>query len=84
MNNRFPKDGFRSVDPRGSFHHMGTTRMHADPKRGVVDGDCRMHGIENLHVAGSSVFPTSGTANPTLTILALAFRLADRLKELVA
>jgi choline dehydrogenase-like flavoprotein len=61
---------------RGARHHMGTTRMHADPRRGVVDADCRVHGIANLYVAGSSVFPTSGSANPTLTIVALAVRLA--------
>ena len=68
---------------RGShagYHHLGTTRMHQDPKRGVVDADCRLHGVENLWVAGSSVFPTSGFANPTFTILALALRLADHLK----
>jgi len=60
---------------------MGTTRMHDDPKRGVVDSNCRVHGIENLFVAGSSVFPTSGAANPTFTILALTFRLADHLQK---
>jgi len=64
----------------GGKHHMGTTRMHADPKEGVVDPDCRVHGLANLYVAGSSVFPTSGYANPTLTIVALALRLADHLK----
>lgn len=63
-----------------SRHHMGTTRMHADPKKGVVDADCRVHGAANLYVAGSSVFPTSGIANPTLTLLALTLRLADHLK----
>jgi choline dehydrogenase-like flavoprotein len=63
-----------------SRHHMGTTRMNADPKKGVVDPEGRVHGINNLHVAGSSVFPTSGIANPTLTILALVMRLADHLK----
>lgn len=62
-----------------AFHHMGTTRMSADPASGVVDRDCRVHEIANLYVAGSSVFPTSGTAHPTLTIVALALRLADRL-----
>jgi choline dehydrogenase-like flavoprotein len=51
--------------------------MHADPGRGVVNPDCRVHGISNLHIAGSSVFPTSGVANPTFTIVALALRLAD-------
>jgi choline dehydrogenase-like flavoprotein len=61
-------------------HHMGGTRMHADPRRGVVDSDCKVHGVANLYVAGSSVFPTSGFANPTLTIVALATRLADEVK----
>jgi choline dehydrogenase-like flavoprotein len=61
-------------------HHMGTTRMHINPKEGVVDADCRVHGIANLFIAGSSVFPTAGYANPTLTIIALAIRLADRVK----
>jgi choline dehydrogenase-like flavoprotein len=66
---------------RWSNHHIGTTRMAATAERGVVDPDCRVHGIENLYVAGSSVFPTSGCSNPTLTILALALRLADHLEE---
>jgi hypothetical protein len=61
-------------------HHIGTTRMHADPRRGVVDPDCRVHGTGNLYVAGSSVFPSSGKANPTLTIVALAARLSDHLE----
>jgi choline dehydrogenase-like flavoprotein len=69
---------------RGGNHQMGTTRMHADPKQGVVDADCRLHGVENLYVAGSSVFPTSGWATPTLTIVALAIRLADHLKGRLA
>jgi choline dehydrogenase-like flavoprotein len=63
-------------------HHMGTTRMSRDPRKGVVDADCKVHGLANLFVASSSVFPTSGYANPTLTIVALALRLADHLKEL--
>ena len=63
----------------GGRHHMGTTRMHDDPKQGVVDVDCRVHGFANLYVAGSSVFPTGSYANPTLTIVALAIRLADHL-----
>jgi choline dehydrogenase-like flavoprotein len=69
-----------SDEMTAAVHPMGTTRMHADPKRGVVDPDCRVHGIENLFVAGSSVFPTSGYINPTLTIVALSLRLADHLK----
>jgi choline dehydrogenase-like flavoprotein len=64
-----------------SRHHMGTTRMHADPRLGVVDPNLRVHEAANLYVAGSSVFPTSGIANPTLTILALVMRLADHLKS---
>lgn len=63
------------------MHHMGTTRMHADAKRGVVDPDARVHGAANLYVAGSSVFPTVGFANPTLTIVALAVRLAQHLRS---
>lgn len=62
-------------------HHMGTTRMHIDPKQGVVDANCQVHGMTNLFITGSSVFPTAGYANPTLTIIALALRLADHLKE---
>lgn len=64
----------------GGKHHIGTTRMHADPKLGVVDPDARVHGTPNLFVAGSSVFPSGGYANPTLTIVALAIRLADHLR----
>jgi len=64
-------------------HHMGTTRMHSNPQQGVVDANARVHGIRNLFVAGSSVFPTAGYANPTLTIIALALRLADHIKTVV-
>jgi choline dehydrogenase-like flavoprotein len=63
----------------GTHHHMGTTRMHADPREGVVDANCQVYTVPNLYVAGSSVFPTGGYANPTLTILALSLRLADHL-----
>lgn len=63
----------------GGCHHMGGTRMHQDPKRGVVNEQCRVHGIDNLYVAGSSVFPTGSCVNPTLTIVALALRLSERL-----
>jgi choline dehydrogenase-like flavoprotein len=68
----------------GNFHHLGTTRMHRDPGQGVVDPDCRVHGVRNLYVAGSSVFPTYGCSNPTLTVVALALRLADHLKKQLA
>jgi choline dehydrogenase-like flavoprotein len=60
-------------------HHMGTTRMATDPARGVVDANCTVHGVQNLHVASCSVFPTSGVSNPTFTMLALSVRLADHL-----
>jgi choline dehydrogenase-like flavoprotein len=69
---------------RDAGHHIGTTRMHLDPKQGVVDENCRVHGMSNLFLAGSSVFPTSGHANPTLTIVALALRLADYVKRTMA
>ena len=62
-----------------SSHQMGTTRMHDDPSRGVVDGSGRVHGVPNLWVSGASTFPTGGYANPTLSIVALALRLADEL-----
>lgn len=68
----------------GLHHHMGTTRMHDDPKQGVVDRNCQVHGISNLFIASSSVFPTGGFANPTLTIVALAMRLADHIKNIMA
>ncbi|HWF82612.1 MAG TPA: GMC family oxidoreductase [Streptosporangiaceae bacterium] len=64
---------------RGGRHHMGTTRMASDRARGVVDADGRVHGLANLYVTGSSVFPTGGFANPTLTIIALALRLGAHL-----
>jgi choline dehydrogenase-like flavoprotein len=63
----------------GGSHHMGTTRMNDSPRQGVVDRNCRVHGIGNLYLAGSSIFPTSGVSNPTLTIIALTLRLADYL-----
>jgi choline dehydrogenase-like flavoprotein len=65
----------------GGWHQMGTTRMHADPRRGVVDPDGRVHGLSNLFIAGASIFPTGGAAPPTLTIVAMALRLAAHLKK---
>ncbi|HWF10355.1 MAG TPA: GMC family oxidoreductase [Bryobacteraceae bacterium] len=67
-------------DLAGGPHHMGTTRMSEDVRFGVVDRNCRVHGVNGLYVAGSSVFPTGGHANPTLSILALALRLADHVR----
>lgn len=61
-------------------HHIGTVRMGDDPRTSMVDRYCRVHGVANLHVAGAAVFPTSSQANPTLTAVALALRLADRLR----
>ena len=69
---------------KGGEHQMGTTRMGQDPATSVVDRDCRVHGTDALYVAGSSVFPTVGCANPTLTICALAARLADHLDDTLA
>lgn len=70
-----------SADLVWGCHHSGTTRMSREPTAGVVNRDCRVHGLGNLYVMGSSVFPTVGAANPTLTIVALALRLADILTE---
>lgn len=74
-----------SADPwpidQDASHHMGTTRMGTDPSDSVVDTDCRVHGTTNLYMAGASVFPTSGCANPTFTIVALSIRLARHLRQ---
>jgi len=71
---------------RGQFfshaHHMGTTRMHDDPTLGVTDKNCKIHGVDNLFIASCSVFPTGGWANPTLSIVAFAVRIADHIKEI--
>lgn len=61
-------------------HHIGTARMGTDPRSSVVDANCRVHGVENLYVASAATFPTSSQANPTLTIVALALRLAEHLR----
>lgn len=63
-----------------AYHHIGTTRMADDPRKGVVNSNCQVHAVAGLYISGSSIFPTSGYANPTLTIVALALRLADHLK----
>lgn len=62
-------------------HHMGTTRMSNDPKKGVVDSNCKVHGLNNLFVAGSSCFVTSGCANPTYTLISLSLRLSNHIKN---
>ena len=74
----------RELPYTDASHHLGTTRMSHDPQTGVVDVNCQVHGIDNLYIAGSSVFPTAGHANPTFTIAALSLRLADHLKTLAA
>jgi choline dehydrogenase-like flavoprotein len=63
-------------------HHMGTTRMSRDPRDGVVDENCKVHGVDNLYMGGSSVFATGGGTDPTLTIVMLALRLAQHLNTL--
>lgn len=90
----FPRLGMGSVVPAdwlkseewpaslvGGNHHIGTTRMSEDETTGVVDRNCRIHNLNGLYVAGSSVFPTGGYANPTLTIIALALRLSDHIRD---
>jgi choline dehydrogenase-like flavoprotein len=62
-------------------HHIGTARMGTDPRTSVVDAECRVHGVGNLYIAGAATFPTSSQANPTLTIVALSLRLAQRLAQ---
>lgn len=71
-------DPLISSHPIGGYHHMGTTRMSGSPGQGVTDAHGQVHGVKNLYVVGSSVFPTSGWANPTLTVVALALRTSDR------
>lgn len=75
---RLPRVG---EDEVGGNHHMSTTRMAEDPAEGVVDRDCKVHGINNLYIGGSSVFASTGHCNPTYTIVQLALRLGDHLSE---
>lgn len=72
-----------AVPDLSAHHHAGTTRMSADSKDGVVDETCRVFGSDNLFVAGGSIFPRAGYANPTLSIVALALRLADHLDSIL-
>ena len=77
-----PPDGLSQFTTiYGGYHHMGTTRMSETAEYGVVDPNCRVHGIENLYMGGSSVFSTGGWANPTINIVAFAVRLAEHLKQ---
>lgn len=68
----------------GGWHHMGTTRMSDDPKQGVTDANCKVHGISNLFMAGASNFVTAGAPNPTLSLLALTLRLSDHIKKIIS
>ena len=73
-------DWTRFINHDGHYgHHMGTTKMGINQNDSVVDQNCKVHGLKNLYIAGSSVFPTFGFANPTLTIVALSIKLADHL-----
>lgn len=76
-------EGNARPEVHGTAHHMGTTRMSENPRTGVVDAQCKVHGMDNLHIAGSSVFPTGGWAFPTFTIVALSMRLADEVRGLL-
>jgi choline dehydrogenase-like flavoprotein len=83
MQIRIAEDGHDALDVMGHSHHpMGTTRMHDDPRQGVVDRNCLVHGMDNLYVAGASVFTDGGAACPTYNLVTLAIRLADKIKTL--
>ncbi len=73
-----------TLEKEGTWHHMGTTRMHDSPEHGVVDRNCKVHGISNLYIAGSSVFPTAGANFPTITIAALTLRLSEHIARELA
>ena len=81
--NRATREEWLSVMDWGN-HHMGTTRMHVSPKKGVVDANSRVHGLANLYIAGSSIFPTYSASNPTMNSIALTLRLADHLRKVIA
>jgi hypothetical protein len=68
-------------EARLSSHHIGTTRMSQDLRTGVVDKNCRVHGISNLYIASSAVFPTSSCMSVTLLIVALALRVASSILD---
>ena len=79
-----PDDSAWPEDLHGGFHHMGTTRMSDDPRHGVVDASCRVHGLSNLYVAGSSTFANAGSGTPTLALVALSLRLTEHLTRTLA
>lgn len=81
--NRSSREEWMRVMDWGN-HHMGSTRMHVDPRQGVVDANSQVHGVANLYVAGSSIFPTYSASNPTMNSLALTLRLADHLRKVMA
>jgi choline dehydrogenase-like flavoprotein len=76
------EDWLKNMD--WGHHHLGTTRMSNDPKQGVVDADLLVHGVSNLYIAGSGVFPSYSASNPTLNLIALTLRLGDHLKKVIA
>ena len=78
-----PDDTTWPEGTNGGWHHMGTTRMNENPEKGVVDANCKVHGLANLYIAGSGCYPTSGAANPTVTLVALSLRLADHLMDVI-
>jgi len=82
LDDALPLPTLESGERVAGSHHMGTTRMSDDARTGVVDQNCRVFGLDNFYIAGSSVFPTFGHANPTFTIVQLALRLADHIKRL--
>jgi choline dehydrogenase-like flavoprotein len=75
------KDMSMPSSTSGGWHHMGTTRMNDDYKKGVVDSNCKIHTLDNLYVAGSSCYPNGAAVNPTFTLIALSLRLSDHLKK---
>jgi choline dehydrogenase-like flavoprotein len=77
------QDAFPNDRPHSGHHHMGGTRMAATPQDGIVDRNCKVFGQQNLYIAGSSVYPSAGCANPTFTIVQLALRLGDHLVQTV-
>ena len=70
-----------AAQSRDGYHQIGLTRMALEPTQGVVDPTCRVHGTKNLFVASAAIFPVSGQANPTLSVVAFALRLAEFLCE---